>query len=249
MGIVEKIYVKNRDREAIIEYSRAREPLSLRATVMRRREQGELAVISEFKRRSPSGFMKDSGTEVDEYVRHVVSLGTDAISILTEPSYFAGSYEDIMRVNDIHVPILMKDFVSTVEMVESGYNSGADAVLLIADFLSEDTLVQLTEKASSLSMDSLVEFHSQAGLQKISRIRNMGNVLIGYNRRNLATMEMDPGCGYIPEVKRAYPCILESGVNPKSIPLLPLSSFDGVLVGESMINGQMTPEFFRRVNA
>ncbi len=249
MKTVEKIYGENKNRVLQKEDRRSRKPISLIHAIRKRSEQGELAVISEFKRRSPSGFINNSGLEVEDYVKKVISLGTDAISILTEPDYFGGSYEDIIRVNAIPVPILMKDFVSTEDMVQSGYNSGADAVLLIADFLPVDTLTKLTGAISGLGMESLVEFHSISSLDKIDRVINDKSVLIGYNRRDLNSLKMEKGCKYIPDAARTYPCILESGIGPETMRDLPLGSFDGVLIGESILNGLITPKSLRKVNA
>jgi indole-3-glycerol phosphate synthase len=73
------------------------------------------------------------------------------------------------------------------QIYESRY-LGADAVLLIADLLSKDKLVELMQIADSLDMDYLVEVHDEKELKKVLSLKVP---VIGINNRNLHTLEVD----------------------------------------------------------
>src|SRR5688572_10802039 len=75
-------------------------------------ESGDVAVIAEVKRRSPSA--GDIAPTLDPSVLAAayVAGGARAISVLTEGPHFGGSPEDLARVRAaVPVPVLRKDFI------------------------------------------------------------------------------------------------------------------------------------------
>src|SRR3954471_10188534 len=63
-----------------------------------RRADGQLAVISEIKRRSPSaGEIKAGASAVDQAKRYQAA-GADALSVLTDEKYFGGTLDDLRSV-------------------------------------------------------------------------------------------------------------------------------------------------------
>jgi len=171
-----------------------------------------LAVIAEIKRASPSkgaiALSLDARTQALAYE----SGGAAAISVLTEPSEFGGSLEDLAAVTGaVSIPVLRKDFIVHPVQIWEARANGAAAVLLIARALSPDALHTLHREAIDAGLDVLVEVRDEAELQ---RALDIGAAVIGVNNRNLETLVIDPSTA--PRVIRRIPtdriAIAESGM-------------------------------------
>jgi len=152
------------------------------------------AVIAECKRRSPSrGILRpeyDPAAIARGYERH----GAAAISVLTEPTFFDGSLEQLARVRQaVAVPILRKDFIVDRYQLLEARLAGADAVLLIVAALGEDTLRSLLAEARALQLDALVEVHDE---RELDRAVAAGADTIGVNNRDLRTLTVDMGTSH-----------------------------------------------------
>lgn len=240
MNVVEEIYRRNNMRDPVKENRRNRPVLSMRESIRKLNSMKMIGLVAEFKRSSPSGFTAPPDLSLEKYFSGIPAGNIGGISILTEPDYFLGSYGDIEACQDLNLPILVKDFISTTEMIDSSFNSGGDCVLLISDFLDHKILSALYDHALSLGMDVLVEFHdapSAAGLDSFEK------AIIGYNRRNLRNLKMEPdpeGIGAIMKINNMR--ILESGLNRTNISSGILKGFNGVLVGSSILSGEDVPQ-------
>ncbi|QFT89397.1 Indole-3-glycerol phosphate synthase [Bacillus sp. THAF10] len=145
-----------------------------------------IGVIAEMKKASPSkGVLKERYSPIDigaEYEK----VGVDCISVLTDQSYFKGSKHDLMTVKETtQLPVLRKDFIIDSLQIEESVRIGADAILLIAEILPDETLVKFYEMAMEKGLDVLVEVHS------LKRLKSMLNTftpkIIGVNNRDLQT--------------------------------------------------------------
>ena len=236
-GTVEEIYRRNPSRPPFEGYGRTRKPMSFSAALERARMSGKLGVIAEYKRSSPSGFVNSMNQDLRSYHRKMVDAGADALSILTEPDFFGGRYADISQSQGMGVPLLAKDFFSSREMIDSAYRCGADAVLLIADFLPPVALRDLCSHSHSLGMEVITEFHDlQAGIGALSS----GTDMLGYNRRNLRTLTMEgkerDAVGIMKKFEGIK--ILESGINMNNIDKVIMPGYDSVLIGEALLGNQ-----------
>lgn len=247
-SIVERIYRENANRKHI-EYSRRkRGTLSMIERIRKANSEGRVAIISEYKRRSPSGFRNTRNTDLREYAHSLMEKGADGISVLTEPYYFGGSYDDISSISDLNIPILGKDFISTREMIRSSFFAGSDMVLIIADFLEPGLLKDLYDYSVSLGLEVLLEFHDMENLKKIEMMRNMDRIAIGYNRRDLRTMQVEDGCSFVPDQGFGVPVIMESGISPENISQLPLEMFNALLIGSSILENSLDLSIIRNRN-
>jgi len=201
-----------------------------------------LSIIAEVKRKSPSeGHIAplDAARVASAYRRG----GARAISVLTEPDFFAGSNEDLLAVRDtVDLPILRKDFVVHPAQIWEARDLGASAVLLIASVLGP-LLEAYLEEAEKAGLDALVEVHDEA---EAERALAAGARIVGVNNRDLTTLAVDLGTA--PRVgaylrARGYTGLLvaESGyASAEELALLrPL--FDAVLIGSSLAR-QADPE-------
>jgi len=236
-GTVDEIYRRNSSRPTFEGYGRTREPMSFSAALERARMSGKLGVIAEYKRSSPSGFKNSMNQDLHSYHRKMVDAGADALSILTEPDFFGGRYADISQSQGMGVPLLAKDFFSSREMIDSAYRCGADAVLLIADFLPPVALKDLCSHSHSLGMEVITEFHEYyiaAGLL------TSGTDMLGYNRRNLRTLTMEGKERDAIRIMKNFEGIkiLESGINMENIDKVIMPGYDSVLIGEALLGNQ-----------
>ncbi|HXV60347.1 MAG TPA: indole-3-glycerol-phosphate synthase [Vicinamibacteria bacterium] len=161
------------------------EPL---ASALRGKE--ELSVIAEFKRASPSEG-EIAARNLEEQVALYEDAGAAAVSVLTEPSRFNGSYEDLARAaRAVSIPILMKDFVVDPVQVGHAASLGASGVLLIVRCLSKAQLRELVLASKESGLTALVECHDEA---EVELAISLDGVVIGVNNRNLDTLDVDTG--------------------------------------------------------
>lgn len=198
--------------------------------------QPDIAVIAEFKRRSPSGGDIRPGASPAEIAGRYADAGAAALSVLTDQEYFGGCDADLRAARDAcSLPVLRKDFVVDPFQLYEARAIGADAVLLIVRALSDLELRELLQLSHSLGMDALVETHSQA---EVRRALDAGARVIGVNNRDLDTLTTDVALA--PRLRSLVPpeCVFvaESGIStPEQIKLLADAGVDAVLIGESLL--------------
>ena len=67
--------------------------------------------------------------DLDDYAK-VYGTYADAISVLTEPEFFRGSFERLAAVRERTTrPLLAKDFIVSDRQLLAAYRCGADAVI------------------------------------------------------------------------------------------------------------------------
>lgn len=144
-------------------------------------------IIAEVKRASPSkGPIRpdlDPGALAGEYEKG----GAAAISVLTDEHYFQGSVQDLKDARAAtRLPVLRKDFLISAYQIYEASAMGADAVLLIVRILSKDQLKGYLSLAAELSMDALVEVHSEEDLEVACLA---GARIVGINNRDLRSFD------------------------------------------------------------
>ena len=116
-------------------------------------DASRMHVIAEFKAQSPSLGVINVGVSPEEQARHYEAAGASAISVLTEPTRFGGSFENLERVSAaVRTPTLMKDFVVDERHLAEGARRGASAALLIVRCLSDERLKILADAAHALDL-------------------------------------------------------------------------------------------------
>lgn len=158
------------------------------------RHAPRLAIVAEIKRASPSaGRFEGIGPGAEAaatMARGFAGAGATCISVLTEPTRFAGADSDLEAAARASVPVLRKDFVVSRYQVWQARALGAGAVLLIARILPDDRLAALVREAGEAGLDALVEVHDTA---ELGRALSADATLIGINARDLRTLSVDLG--------------------------------------------------------
>jgi indole-3-glycerol phosphate synthase len=200
---------------------------------------GDVAVIAEVKRASPSKGALAAIADPAALAMDYEAGGARVISVLTEPRRFGGSLEDLAAVREaVQVPVLRKDFIVSSYQLWEARAHGADMVLLIVAALEQNALVSLVERAVSIGLVPLVEVHAD---EELDRALDAGARVLGVNARNLATLEVDRSvfARLAPRVPEGIIKIAESGIRgPHDLLAYAAAGADAVLVGESLVTGR-----------
>jgi len=190
-------------------------------------------VIAECKRRSPSRGLLRADYDAAAIARSYSAAGAAAISVLTEPTFFDGSLEDLVRVREaVDVPLLRKDFVVSEYQLAEARAAGADAVLLIAGALVPADLARLQARAHDLGLDALVEVHNRG---ELAAALDAGAAIVGVNNRNLRTLavDLDVSEQLIARIPQGVTTVSESGIKtPEDIARFRRLGYHAFLIGE-----------------
>ena len=148
-----------------------------------------VSVIAEIKRQSPSKGVLNASLSAAAQARSFEEGGAAAISVLTEPSFFSGSLQDMVdAAGAASLPLLKKDFhIDAVQFAEARAVF-ASAVLLIARALEPDHLRSLMAAAREARLEPVVEVRTE---QELNLAVDAGAEIIGVNSRDLETLEVD----------------------------------------------------------
>lgn len=215
-----------------------------RASLLDVFQQPTLQVISEVKRASPSKGIINDGVDPVLQATTYETAGAACISVLTDPTFFKGSFEDLRQVTEsVDIPVLCKEFVIDPIQIDYAYANGASVVLLIVAALDDTTLQQLYTYATNLGLDVLVEVHDVVELHRALAIDAK---VIGVNNRNLKTF--DVSLTHTTEIAKAFPfdegrvLVSESGMKTaEDAAFVAQAGASAVLVGETLMkSGDIT---------
>lgn len=193
-------------------------------------------IIAEIKKASPSkGIIREDFDPVEIALAYEAN-GATAISILTEEKFFKGSLVFLSSIREkVSLPLLRKDFIFDHYQLVEARVCGADAVLLIAAVLDDDTLKSLLDGASELGLSALVEVHNE---EELERTVQSGAELIGINNRDLKTFvtDIETTRRLIPLVPDDRVIVSESGINTRAdIESLKSAGAGAFLIGEALM--------------
>lgn len=194
-----------------------------------------LQAIAEIKRRSPSAGELRPGAEPGPIAHSYAAAGAAAVSVLVD-ARFDGSWDDLRAARDASdVPLLAKGFFSTDDDLRTARDHGADAALLILRDLDDAQAAALLGAATALGLDTLVEAHDAAELERAVRL---DAPVIGINARDLSTFRIDRAAQL--ELVAAAPrdriVVAESGVGTRAQgAAAELAGADAILVGSALM--------------
>jgi indole-3-glycerol phosphate synthase len=196
----------------------------------------QISLIAEIKQASPSRGVIRQEFNLQEIAQNYRDAGVQAISVLTEEDSFNGRASYINEVKSIFTgPVLRKDFILEGYQVYESRYLGADAILLIADLLTKDKLVEFMRISDSLGLDYIVEVHDEKELKKVLSLKVP---VVGINNRNLHTLEVDFKTTeklftLIPKDKII---VVESGIrNTQDVLFLKILGASAVLIGTAFM--------------
>jgi indole-3-glycerol phosphate synthase len=235
-------------RDAMLEHGERRDfPAALRKP-----RQGDIALIAEVKKASPSAGLICKDFDPVRIAREYEAAGASCLSVLTDEKFFQGSLEHLRRVRAaVKLPLLRKDFIIDERQLLEAIEWGADAILLIVAILTDAQLAKFYSLATEAGLAALVEVHDEA---ELDRAVKMGANLIGVNNRDLKTFKVDLATteklairlvesrrlkveGLEPQ-NRSTMLVAESGIHTRAdVERLKQCGAGAVLVGESLMRG------------
>ena len=198
--------------------------------------QAKPAVIAEIKKASPSkGVIRENFDPV-AIAKSYEKGGATCLSILTDVDFFKGSDEYLQQAREAcALPVIRKDFIIDPYQVYEARTIGADCILLIVAALSDDQLMDLSDLASYLGLDVLVEVHDEEELQ---RALTLNTKLIGINNRNLRTFDvsLQTTIDLLPKIPGDRIVVTESAIHsPDDVALMRQHNVNTFLVGEAFM--------------
>jgi indole-3-glycerol phosphate synthase len=206
-----------------------------------------VALIAEVKQASPSKGVLRPDFDPVQLAATYAANGAAAISVLTDEPFFQGNLAYLPQIRQRlalpleggeqpHlVPLLRKDFIIHPYQVHEARAAGADALLLIAAFLSDADLAQLLSLTHTLGMTALVEVH---GEDELVRVLPLTPRLVGVNNRDLRDFSLDLNtCLTLRPLVPPDVCLVaESGIHTRAdVARLAAAGVDAVLVGEALV--------------
>ena len=195
-----------------------------------------IRIIAECKKRSPSRGLLRAQYDPAQIARGYAAAGAAAISVLTEPTFFAGSLDHLRAVRAaVDVPVLRKDFIVSKFQIDEAVDAGADAVLLIVGGLTRPDLRDLMAHARSLGLAALVEIHDRAELESALA---EGATIVGVNSRNLRTLDVDVALfdELAPLIPPGVVAVAESGLRSGAdLARLRALRYNAFLIGERLM--------------
>ncbi|KON91673.1 indole-3-glycerol phosphate synthase [Rossellomorea marisflavi] len=203
-------------------------------------QEEHLHIIAEIKRASPSkGDIRMDVDPVDQ-AKSYEQAGAAAISVLTDASFFKGSYDDLAEVSvKVSVPVLCKDFMIDELQIDQAEDAGASIILLIAAALDDERMKDLYDYARGKGLEVLVEVHDEGEMR---RALALGASVIGINNRNLKTFEVDiHKTGALSSLVkgRDVKLISESGIKTiQDCKTVAEDGADAILIGETLMRSE-----------
>ncbi len=207
---------------------------------------GSFGLIAEIKERSPSvGPMRAENIR-DAAPTYATSKTVRAISVLTNQTHFGGSIQHLAAIRkNVPQPVLRKDFVIDEYQILEARAFGADAILLMANVLDQDTLCRFYDRTRALGMEALFEIHTR---EEIAILPPSAQV-VGINSRKFKSQSGFVKTGESSstdfsldlsafDLSASLPSgsihVAESGLTPQNLPAI-ASRFHAALVGTSLL--------------
>ena len=203
---------------------------------------GLVNIVAEVKKSSPSAGVMKADFDPVAIAKVYHAAGADALSVLTDEQYFGGKLEYIAAVKkEVPLPVLRKDFIIDPYQIWEARAAGADAILLIAEILTDSLMIDMQILAAELRLTTLIEVHEMDSLLRVRStigfpLRSYS--LLGINNRDLRTFKTDLSTTVrLAEfVEDKQILVAESGIKDRSdVQRMSAAGVRSLLIGETLM--------------
>jgi Indole-3-glycerol phosphate synthase len=218
-------------------------PRGFAAALQARAEIGQMGLIAEIKKASPSKGLIRADFDPPSLAQAYELGGAACLSVLTDrPSFQGDDAFLIMARSATTLPCLRKDFLVDPWQVTESRTLGADCILIILAMVDDALAADLLAEAERLGMDALIETHDPAEMGRACRlVEDRRQALIGINNRSLRTFEVDLATTEALALLSPSKALLvaESGLfTPQDVARVSAAGAKAILVGESLMRQQ-----------
>ena len=208
-------------------------------------------LLTEIKFASPSLGKIRTISDPASVAKQMISGGSKALSVLTQPHLFNGSPEYFIKVREaVDVPLLMKDIMIDKIQIDAAEKIGADYMLLIQSLFDNgflDEIDEFIDYGHKKGLKILLEVHTE---NEFKNALETNADLIGINNRNLDTLEIDLKTTekVLENFDGSRPILSESGIEtPEDIQYLKKCGAKAFLIGSSIMKSDNIEEQVRRL--
>jgi indole-3-glycerol phosphate synthase len=237
MGVLAEILAqKQRELPALRALALPAPPALREVSLSRAHNAGQLSLITEIKRRSPSAGKLSTVLSVAERARAYERGGAAMLSVLCDTQFFDGAYQHLQEARAVTtVPLLCKEFVIDESQLDAARAFGADAVLLIVRCLTPARTIELVAAARARQLTPFVEVATE---DEVKVALDSGAELIGVNARDLDALVMDAerAARVLAAIPDSVVRVHLSGLGkPADVTRIRQSGVDAALVGEALM--------------
>ena len=220
-------------------------------------------IIAEYKANSPAEGKLSANIEMEEQILAYAQGGAAAISVLTEPTRFAGHTNDLRAaaavLKHLSIPVMRKDFLVDPRQITESRNCGASGVLLITALFKPAELRYMLDCAFDHSLFVLLESFSDDDLTQSKallmekRYRNYASkrkLLFGVNTRDLRTLKVNPErlIRLSKELPDRVLSVAESGINEiQDIVNARKNGYSLALIGTALMRSTAPENFLKEL--
>ncbi len=230
-----------------------REQRSLFEVLRATRRTGRIAVMADVKFRSPRDGDLISPDRLDDYVAALVDGEVDALSTPTESRHFGGRIDLAARIRGLtDLPLMRKEFFSTVDQMDESARVGFDAVQLSVNTVPPGRIERMRDRARSLGLEVVLGVHDE---NQLRRALELGPAIIAVNNRDIVALELDDGTvrrttSLIAGIPPELPVISESSFRtPDEVAQAGTAGAEAVLVGTALAQSDDPTALVREMRA
>lgn len=162
--------------------------------------------------------------------------GARAVSVWVEPRAFGGSPLDLRAVRrSSGLPVLCRDVLVHPSQILRARAERADAIVLHAAVLTASELAGFAEVARDLGMESLVEVHGDAGLDR-AREAGAAAVVVSARPPDAASPDLDAALALVERAATDRVVVVTGGISRRAEVVRATGAGAGaVLVGQALL--------------